>query len=833
MPGDQRFTPAACLRVHVPLFSRGAVLMILKRGYSVFAVTALVFMVSTAFVALTFSIASYRSQLAVVGQAIEAFADQVSTMVTAEMAGPMRFGSGNKVADIIQTAVEGSQEKAVGGIALRADGTVFASYPEAEAISPALRALAEQAIGTGQVVKSADNMMVVHPVPANGSANEIGVMALEFTDAPMMATVYRDMMTTFLVVSVVFWAGVGAAVWFLRWYLSKPLIRLERGIASIKSGRYDDETPMTGRRDEIGAIARTVDAMREELKEADTIRAVSIFKSSAFEESSAAMMTVDRDFKILHVNSAAARLLESYTDVFDKIASGFDAHDLVGKSMDMFHHNPEHNRRLLANPSALPFYTDVTVGDARFSLIVAAVKDLEGNITGMVVEWADVTETRLQEAVLDALDREQVKGEFNLAGHLKACNDQFSSLAGCREGSLDTLLEPYEIAGHAGGGFMEKLRKGESIYGKFRLGTEAVVDGSLNVVTDKGGKTMRYMLIGKDVSAAERALRTAEAERKKAAETQAHVVAQLSASLQELSRGDLTAHLAEPFAEDYEELRGNFNAAISKLSEAMMDVITVAGSIREEAADITNAADNLSRRTERSAATLEETAAALDELTSAVKSAAKGAEKANELVEQAAENAEQSGVVVRDAVDAMSKIESSSEQISKIITVIDDIAFQTNLLALNAGVEAARAGEAGRGFAVVASEVRALAQRSSDAAKEINGLISESGLHVKQGVQLVDQAGSALRSIAEAVKELSHHVGEIAASSKDQSAGISEINAAVNQLDQATQQNAAMFEETTAASHALTGEAETLAKTVGAFRTSEASAGQAQMRQAS
>jgi len=176
----------------------------------------------------------------------------------------------------------------------------------------------------------------------------------------------------------------------------------------------------------------------------------------------------------------------------------------------------------------------------------------------------------------------------------------------------------------------------------------------------------------------------------------------------------------------------------------------------------------------------------------------------------------------------MSNIETSSEQISKIITVIDDIAFQTNLLALNAGVEAARAGEAGRGFAVVASEVRALAQRSSDAAKEINGLISESGHHVKQGVQLVDQAGGALQTIAVAVKELSMHVGEIATSSRNQSAGISEINSAVNQLDQVTQQNAAMFDETTAASHAFTSEAETLGTTVSAFQTGSAPRAMAQ-----
>ena len=803
-----------------------------RNGFSVFAIVALVLTLCTMLVAVTFSVMSYRGQVKVVESALSAFADEVAHLVVTQMAGPIRFGSADKGEELFQSAIEGSHGEALAGIAMRADGTTFVAYPSVEGISPQLQAVAEAALTTLGDAMSEDGHIVALPIQSNGTDGAVGVVAMEFTTDPMMAQVHKDLVISLLVSAGVFVLAIVGAILFLRYHLSKPLLALEQGIGRIRDGEYSHQIAQSNRKDEIGAIARTVDAMRAELENAEVQRAESIFKSSAFEESSAAMMTVDRDFQIMHVNDAAAHLLDGYREVFTRIAPAFDAHALVGQSMDMFHHNPEHNRRLLSDPAALPFQTDVTVGDARFALNISGVKDAEGAVTGMVVEWSDVTDSRLQEAVLDALDREQVKAEFSPAGRLMKANAQFEALTNGQQGTVDDVITPLDASG-GDGGLLERLRNGESTYGKFVLGGSAIVDGSLNVVKDKGGKAMRYMLIGKDVSAAERALRAAETARKQAAETQANVVAQLSASLQELSRGNLTAHLAQPFAEDYEELRGNFNSAIAKLSEAMMDVISVAGSIREEAADITNAADNLSRRTERSAATLEETAAALDELTSAVKSAAQGAEKANGLVEQAAQNAEQSGVVVRDAVDAMSKIESSSEQISKIITVIDDIAFQTNLLALNAGVEAARAGEAGRGFAVVASEVRALAQRSSDAAKEINSLISESGSHVKQGVQLVDQAGSALRSIAEAVKELSHHVAEIASSSKDQSAGISEINAAVNQLDQATQQNAAMFEETTAASHALTGEAETLAKTVGAFRTSESSAQVQEVRAAS
>ena len=225
-----------------------------------------------------------------------------------------------------------------------------------------------------------------------------------------------------------------------------------------------------------------------------------------------------------------------------------------------------------------------------------------------------------------------------------------------------------------------------------------------------------------------------------------------------------------------------------------------------------------SRRTEHQAATLEETAAALAEITAAVNSAAEGARSARAVVAEARGNSENSGRVVQDAVAAMGEIASSSNQISRIVGVIDDIAFQTNLLALNAGVEAARAGEAGRGFAVVASEVRALAQRSSEAAREIGGLISASAQQVDKGVTLVGEAGEALRQIASSVNGISDHVSDIATSAQEQSASLTEVNGAMAQLDQVTQQNAAMFEETTAASQSLVAQADTLSDRMARFR---------------
>jgi methyl-accepting chemotaxis protein len=300
-------------------------------------------------------------------------------------------------------------------------------------------------------------------------------------------------------------------------------------------------------------------------------------------------------------------------------------------------------------------------------------------------------------------------------------------------------------------------------------------------------------------------------------EAQQFVVQELAARLSRLAEGDLTARLVG-FSGEYEALETDFNAAVERLQGAMQAISAKTVGMRGGTGEISQAADDLSRRTEQQAASLEETAAALDEITATVKKTAEGATHARQVVSTAKSGAEHSGTVVRDAVAAMSEIEKSSGQISQIIGVIDEIAFQTNLLALNAGVEAARAGEAGRGFAVVASEVRALAQRSAEAAKEIKGLIQASTTHVSSGVELVGETGKALDRIATQVTEINAIVAEIAASAAEQSTGLAEVNTAVNQMDQMTQQNAAMVEQTTAASHSLASEAGELATLVGRFK---------------
>jgi methyl-accepting chemotaxis protein len=373
---------------------------------------------------------------------------------------------------------------------------------------------------------------------------------------------------------------------------------------------------------------------------------------------------------------------------------------------------------------------------------------------------------------------------------------------------------------------MSRLADGDlavEVQGQDRRDEIGAMARSVEVFKDAGVQKMQLEATAKaQEQALEAERRRTEADKALAAAQLDDVVARLAGALEGLAEGDLTGRLTSEFPSAYEKLRSDFNRASFALEEAMATVRSNTDLIQSGAGEIARASDDLSRRTEQQAASLEETAAALDQITATVKKTATGAARAREAVCGVKAEGDQSGRVVLEAVDAMAGIERSAQEINQIIGVIDEIAFQTNLLALNAGVEAARAGDAGRGFAVVASEVRALAQRSADAAKEIKTLISASAGQVDHGVRLVDEAGAALKRIVAKISEINDVITEIANSAQEQSTGLQQVNTAVNQMDQVVQQNAAMVEESTAASHALARESEQLVSLVGRFQVAAA-----------
>ncbi|MBP2550538.1 methyl-accepting chemotaxis protein [Neorhizobium galegae] len=431
-----------------------------------------------------------------------------------------------------------------------------------------------------------------------------------------------------------------------------------------------------------------------------------------------------------------------------------------------------------------------------------------------VVKFAtDITAIKLAAAEnagkLAALSRAQAVIEFTPDGKILAANENFLSAMGyelpdivgrhhsmfCDQRFVETpeyrkLWQDVKSGAFVGGEFMRLARGGTPVY----------IQASYNPIIDMDGKVFKVVKFATDVTA------------------RVNNVETLGACLKGMAGGDLSSRIDQPFIASLEPLRVDYNEACARLRDALSAVSRNAAAIAAGADEVHGAVDALSRRTEQQATSVEEAVAALGQITTTVGDSSRRAQEAGVLVESTRSEAEQSGLVVRQAIDAMGLIAASSGEISSIIGVIDEIAFQTNLLALNAGVEAARAGEAGKGFAVVAQEVRELAQRSAKAAKEIKSLINTSAGQVQKGVELVAQTGDALEEIVARVREISSNVAAIVETSRAQSTGLGEINQAVNTIDLGTQQNAAMVEESNAASHALAQEASELFQLTSRFR---------------
>jgi methyl-accepting chemotaxis protein len=437
---------------------------------------------------------------------------------------------------------------------------------------------------------------------------------------------------------------------------------------------------------------------------------------------------------------------------------------------------------------------------------------VRGKVVKVVKIATDITAAKMKSAEdagkIAAISKIQAVIEFTPTGDIITANENFLTCLGYslsevqgRHHSMFVEQGFRDSPDYAA--FWKKLGGGEAIAAEFKrigkAGKIAWIQASYNPIFDADGRVFKVVKFATDITERVRA------------------VDDIAGGLMALSRGELTHRITQPFIPSLEKIRTDFNESMEKLRQAMQIVGENAEAIASGSEQIRQASDSLARRTEQQAAAVEQTAAALDEITQTVATSAKRAEEAGQLVGRTTAGATHSGEVVTNAISAMGQIESFAGEISSIIGVIDDIAFQTNLLALNAGVEAARAGEAGKGFAVVAQEVRELAQRSAKAAKEIKALINTSSQQVAKGVSLVDETGKALQSIIGEVGDIKGNIAAIVEASREQATGLKEINKAINLMDQNTQQNAAMVEESSAASHSLAREADSLRTLISKF----------------
>ncbi|NLS11933.1 HAMP domain-containing protein [Vibrio sp. SM6] len=586
---------------------------------------------------------------------------------------------------------------------------------------------------------------------------------------------------------------------------------------------------------------------------------------AAVDQAQTALIMINRDFEITYINQETLTLFQRHEAAFRTIWSGFTASSewLMGRCIDEFHRQPAHQRAMLANPDNLPYKTDISVGDVKIELNVAAVHDAKGDYIGNSLEWRDVTVERARAAEVGRLASAVAGMTTNLMmadehGVIQYVNPSLNKLLRSRERDIQRALPSFAANNLVG--------KSIDIFHKNPAHQQAIINspdrlpfssdikvGGLEfnltciAMRDNDGNYMGPALQWVDITEQNDGQRQVEALIQKAIageleeridttaysgfmkqlgdginsllDTLVEPLNQCVAVMSDVAKGDLNHQMTDDHQGEFGRLSSAVNTSIENLRNMVAKITASSARVATASTEIADGNNDLSQRVEAQASNLEETAASMEQMTATVRQNADNARGASELSEEAAKKARKGGSVVGHAVSAMSDINQASKKIADIIGVIDEIAFQTNLLALNAAVEAARAGEQGRGFAVVAGEVRNLAQRSAAAAKEIKGLINDSVDKVEEGSRLVDESGATLNDIVDAVAKVSELITQIAQSSIEQSTGIDEINRAIATMDEMTQQNASLVEQTSAASQSLKSEGKELINLMHYFRS--------------
>lgn len=590
---------------------------------------------------------------------------------------------------------------------------------------------------------------------------------------------------------------------------------------------------------------------------------------SMIEGSSKALMMCDLEWKITYCNPSVLKLLGNHEDTLRKVFPGFNSNNLIGVCIDSFHKNPRTQHNILSDPSKLPYRAQIKVAHLEFDLNASALYDTNGKRIGNFVEWMDISDAR-EKANRIASFESMVEGSSTALmmcdqqWRITYCNPSVVNLLTEHQGRIRKVFPNFDasrLVGRCIDDFHKNPRHQQNILAdernlpykaeikvaglEFGLNASALRDadgkwiGNFVEWTDLNERAAYRDEVRKVISASKDGKLTVRGETGHLSPVYADMMAGINdviqaitapindfrINLEKVAQGDLRAYITADYKGDHAVIKDALNNTLDALNEILSQVAVTADQVNSGSAQVADSSQSLSSGATEQAAALEEITASMTEMASQTRANAENATQANELASNSRNSAETGNRRMKVMLDSMKAIEESSKNISKIINVIDEIAFQTNLLALNAAVEAARAGAHGKGFAVVAEEVRNLAARSANAAKETTGMIEESIKRVGEGSSIANETAKALEDIVEGISTVSDLVAEIAAASSEQAQGITQVNQALGQLDQVTQQNTANAEESAAASEELSSQSKQLRQYMRRFTLKEKEAG--------